>query len=169
MTMPACGQSRNSGSVKELLEKFERGVFMRVTLHVEIDEGADLFRAAQDGAQLGREVSDRVLRVGRIHLRIERGDFDRKIHDREKLGVFAERIGPAAGLRARGLRAIPSQRAAYSSASCSLTTASPSKSTVNPILLSAPLAQRFHHVVRIFPGDELPRHAGNVPAQNVAR
>ena len=29
-----------------------------------------------------------------------------------------------------------------------------------------PFAQHLHHVVRISPGDELPRHPGNVPAQN---
>ncbi len=29
-----------------------------------------------------------------------------------------------------------------------------------------PLAQHFHDVIRISPGDELARHAGNVPAQN---
>ena len=74
---------------EELLEQFERAVFLRVTLHVEIDEGADLFRAAQDRAQLRREMRNRFLGFGRIHLRIERRDFDRKIDHRKKLGVFA--------------------------------------------------------------------------------
>ena len=48
------------------------------------------------GPQLRREMRDRVRRIGRIHLRIERGDFYREIDDRKKFGAVAERIGPAA-------------------------------------------------------------------------
>jgi hypothetical protein len=46
MTMPACGQSRNSGSVKSIPEKFKGRVFVRVAFHIEVDEGAELFGAA---------------------------------------------------------------------------------------------------------------------------
>ena len=74
---------------EERFEKIERGIFVRVTLHVEVDERAEFFRAAQNRAQLRREMRDGVLRIGRIHLRIERGDFYRQIDDRKKLGVFA--------------------------------------------------------------------------------
>ena len=77
------------GFGEERFEKFERGIFVRVTLHVEVHEGAQLARAAQDRAQLRREMRDRVLRIGRIHLRIERGDFHGDIHDRKKFGTCA--------------------------------------------------------------------------------
>src|SRR6266700_2536696 len=33
------------------------------------------------------------------------------------------------------------------------------------VFLCAPLPQRFHYIVRIFPGDELARHSRDVPAQ----
>ena len=71
------------------LKEFERRVFVRVAFHVEIDESAELFGAAQNRAELRREMRDRVRRIGRIHLRIERGNFYRNIYDREELGVFA--------------------------------------------------------------------------------
>ena len=74
---------------EERFEKFERGVFVRVTLHVEIHERAKLARASQNRAQLRREMRDRVGRIGRIHLRIERGNFHGEIHDRKKLRVRA--------------------------------------------------------------------------------
>jgi hypothetical protein len=35
-------------------------------------------------------------RISRVHLRIERRNFYRHIYDWEELGVFAQRIGPAA-------------------------------------------------------------------------
>ncbi len=37
-----------------------------------------------------------------------------------------------------------------------------------PDLLFVPLAQRLHHIVGIFSGDELARHAGNIPAEELA-
>ena len=55
-------------------------------------------------------MSDRVLRVGRIHLRIERGNFHGNVHDREELGVFAERIGPAARFARQILEQIEATR-----------------------------------------------------------
>ncbi len=88
---------------EERFEKLERAVFMRVALHVEIDEGAQLPGAADDRPQLRREVRDRVRRVGRVHLRVERGNFNRHIHYREKLAVAAQRIGPAARFRGQAL------------------------------------------------------------------
>ena len=118
---------------EERSEKFERGIFVRVALHVEIDEGADFLRAAQDRAELRREMRDRILRVGRIHLRIERGDFygnDSRPGTARRL-CRADRSSRGSVSRSPSSRS--KQRAAYSSASCSLTTASPSRSTVNPI------------------------------------
>ena len=40
--MPACGQFAEFRLREERLEKLERRVFVRVTLHVEIDERAEL-------------------------------------------------------------------------------------------------------------------------------
>ena len=80
----------------ECFEKVERGVFMRITFHVEVDKRAQLARAAQNRPQLRREMGNGVGRIGRIHLRIERGNFYREIYNWKKLGVCSERIGPAA-------------------------------------------------------------------------
>ena len=77
-------------------KEFERRVFVRVALHVEIDESAELFGAAQDRTQLWNKMRDGVGRIGRIHLRIERGNFYGDIYDGKQLGVFAKRIAPAA-------------------------------------------------------------------------
>src|SRR5207249_4544239 len=81
---------------EEGAKKFEGRIFVRVAFHVEIDESAELLRAAQNRAKLWREMRNCVSRIGRIHLRIERGNFYRHIYDWEQLGVLAERIGPAA-------------------------------------------------------------------------
>ncbi len=146
-------------------EKFERGIFVRVTLHVEIHERADLARAPQDRAQLRGEVGDRVLRVGRIHLRIERGDFDRNVHDREQLGILSERIGPAAGLFRQPIEQREAARGIFVRFLFAHDRfAEEIDGEPDPLL--PPLPQHFHDVVRISSGDELPRHAGNVPAQN---
>ena len=69
---------------------------MRIAFHVEIDESAKLFGAVQDWPQLRSEMREGVGRIGRINLRIERGNFYGDIYDGEELGVLAERIGPAA-------------------------------------------------------------------------
>ena len=109
---------------------------------------------------------DRVFRIGRIHLRIERGDFYRDDSPPEtaRRSCLTDRSSPGSARDRPSSSSM--QRAAYSSASFSLTTASPSKSTVKPIRSLRRFAQRLHHVLRIAAGDELPRHAGDVPAQN---
>ena len=81
---------------KERFEKLERRVFVRVTFHVEIHERAEFLRASKNWAQFRPEMRDCVGRIGRIHLRIKRGNFYGKINDRKQLGIFAKRIGPAA-------------------------------------------------------------------------
>ena len=64
---------------QERFEKLERDILMRKTFHVEIDECAEFFGAAQDRTQLWREMRDSVGRVGRIDLRVKSGDFHREI------------------------------------------------------------------------------------------
>ena len=76
-------------------EKLERNILMRVTFHVEIDECTELSCAAQNRTQLRREMRNCIGRVGRIHLRVERGNFNRNVYNREKLRIFPERIRPA--------------------------------------------------------------------------
>ena len=154
---------------EERFEKFERGVFVRVTLHVEIDEGADLARAAQDRAQLRREMRDRVLRVGRIHLRIERRDF----HGDDSRPEKARRSWPSGSVQPR-----VSPRQAFEQFETTRGVfvrflfahdrfAEEIDGEADSFL--APFAQRLHDVLRISSGDELPRHAGNVPAQERRR
>ena len=148
-------------------EKFERRIFVRVTLHVEIDEGADLARAPQDRAQLRGEMRDRVRRIGRIHLRIERGDFYGDIDDRKQFGAVAERIAPVFGLRGEMLEEIHATRRVFGRFLFA-DHGFAEKIDREPDLFFAPFAQRFHDVARIFSGDELARHAGDVPAQDLA-
>ena len=150
---------------EERPEKFERGVFVCITLHVEINEGADFARPAQDRAQLRREMRYRIFGIGRIHLRIERGNFHRHVHDREELDVLAERIGPAAGPFRQSIEQIETARGVFVrflfAHHCF---AEQIDREPDPFL--APFAQHLHHVIRVAAGDELARHAGDVPAQD---
>ena len=57
-------------------EQLKSGVFVRVAFHVEINESADLLRAAQKWSQLGREMGNCIRWIRRIYLRIERRNFD---------------------------------------------------------------------------------------------
>ena len=75
-------------------EQFEGYIFVRIAFHVEINESAHVSGATQQWPQLGREVGNGVRRVGRIYLRIEGRNFDRKIYDREKCRIFAQGISP---------------------------------------------------------------------------
>src|SRR4030095_9557936 len=79
---------------KNGFEQFEGGVFVGIAFHVEIDESVQLARATQQRPKLGSKMSNRVRRIGRIKLRIERGNFDRKIYNREKLRIFAQGVAP---------------------------------------------------------------------------
>src|SRR5262245_51067025 len=76
-------------------EQLKGSIFVRIAFHVEIDKSTELPRATQQRAQLGREMGNRVRRIGWIDLRIERRNFNRKIYDRETFGIFTQRIGPA--------------------------------------------------------------------------
>ena len=98
---------------EERPEKFERGVFVRVTFHVEVDEGAEFARAAQDGTQFAAEVRDGIGRIGRIHLRIERGDFYGNINDGKQLLALAKRISPAFGFRGEMFEQIHAARGVF--------------------------------------------------------
>ena len=58
-------------------EKFESRIFERVTFHVDIDKRAELACASKKRTQLGPEMGNSIGWIGRIDLRIKRGDFDR--------------------------------------------------------------------------------------------
>ena len=75
-------------------EQLESRIFERITFHIEINECTELACAAEERPKLGPKMSNSIGRGGRIHLRIQRGDFDREIYDREKLRIFSRRIGP---------------------------------------------------------------------------
>src|SRR6266496_24452 len=76
-------------------EQFKSDVFVRITLHVEIDKSPELSRMAQERSQLGREMGNCIGWIGRTDLRIERRNFDRQIYNRKKLRILAQRIAPA--------------------------------------------------------------------------
>src|SRR5439155_24996279 len=88
-------------------------IFVRVTFHVEIDEGAEFSATAQNRSQLRRKMRNCISGIGRTHLRIERGNFDGKIYDREKLRVPAERICPASCFAREGLQQIKTTRCVF--------------------------------------------------------
>src|SRR5207244_5345536 len=52
-------------------EQFKSDVFVRVTLHVEIDKSPELSRAAQERSQLRREMGNCIGWIGRTDLRSE--------------------------------------------------------------------------------------------------
>ena len=150
---------------EDRFEKFERRIFVRVTFHVEIDEDAKFSRAAQNRLQLWHEMRNCTGQIGRVHLRIERGNFDGKIHNREELGISAERIRPASCFAREGLQQIETTRGIL----VGLRFADDSfsqKIDSEADFLCAPLPQGFHQIVRIFSGDKLARHSGNIPAQD---
>ena len=110
---------------------------------------------------------NRVGRIGRIHLRIERGDFYGKIYDRKKFRAFAERIAPVLGVLGEMLEQLRATRGVFGRFLFADDRFA-QKIDREPDALFAAFAQRFHDVVRIFSGDELAGHAGNIPAQNLS-
>ena len=112
-------------------------------------------------------MNDRIRRVGRIHLRIKRRNFYGKINDREQLRVFAKRICPAARFATEMLEQFQTTTGvlvrflfAYNCLA--------EKIDCKPDALGAAFAEHFHDVLRIPSGDELARHAGYVPSQELA-
>ena len=67
------------GFFADRAEKGQREVLQLVALHVEVDEGPDFDRAAENGAQPLLERDDAGVRVGRVHVGRQRGDLDRKV------------------------------------------------------------------------------------------
>ena len=106
---------------------------MCVALHVEINERTELFRPAQDRPQLGREMRDRFLRLGRFHLRIEAPRSSPRDSPPGKARRSCLTDRSSRGSRARASRATPSRGPHIRPLPVSLTTASPNKSTVNPM------------------------------------
>src|SRR5882724_655078 len=103
--------------------------------------------------------------IGRIHLRIERGDFHRKIYNREKLRIFFKWIDPASRFPGEAIEQIKTARRVFVGlffADDGLAQKIDSETD----FLCATFPQRFHHIVWIFSGDELARHSGDVPAQD---
>ena len=138
---------------------------MSVTFHVEIDKSTEFSRATQKRPQLGREMGNCISRIGRTHLRIECRNFDRKIYNRKKLRIFAQRIGPVFRFARQALQQIQITcrifiRFRFADDSFS------QKIDGKPNFLRAAFAQGRHYIVRIFSGDELARHSGDVPAQD---
>src|ERR1700731_545809 len=155
------------GFTEKHFEKLERGVFMRVSLHIEIDERAELPRAAQNRAQLAAKMHDRISRIRRIHLRVERGDFYGEIDDWKQLLAVAEWISPAFSFAHEMLEQIHATRGIFSGFVFAHDGFA-QKIDREPNALRAAFAQRFHDVARVFSSNKLARHAGNVPAQDLA-
>src|SRR6266478_26305 len=106
-----------------------------------------------------------VSRIGRIDLRIERGDFHREIYDGKKLRIFSERVGPTLGFSDEALQQIEATRRIFIGLFFTEDSLA-QKIDSEPDFLCVPLAQRFHHICAIFSGDKLPRHSGNVASQD---
>src|SRR4029450_1662533 len=140
-------------------------MLVRIAFHVEIDESAQLSRAAQKRPQLRREMGDCIRRIFRTDLRIKRRNFDRNIYNRKKLGVFAQRIGPVSCFTRETLQQIEVTRRIL----VGLRFANHSfsqKVDREANFLSAALSQYLQDIVRISSGDELTRHFGDVPPQD---
>src|SRR5437764_5492315 len=112
-------------------------------------------------------MNDRIRRVGWIHLRIKRRNFYGKINEREQLRVFAKWICPAARFATEMLEQFQTTTGvlvrflfAYDCLA--------EKIDRKPDALGTPFAEHFHDVLRIPSGDELARHAGYVPSQELA-
>src|SRR5438046_7235001 len=109
-------------------------------------------------------MSDCLRRVVRTYLRIKRRNFDRKIYNREKVRICAQRVDPVSCFARETLEQIEIPRRIFSGlgfADDSFSQKIDRKSN----FLGPALAHRPHHVIRISFGDELARHFGNVPAQ----
>ena len=104
-----------------------------------------------------------LVRISRIHLRIEGRDFHGDVHDREEFGVLTERIDPAPGLCGKSIDQIETASGIFVCFRFAHDRfAEEIDGESDPLF--PPLAQHFHDVHRISPGDELPCHAGNIPA-----
>jgi hypothetical protein len=79
------------GFLKDGFKELEREVLQLVALHVEINERAHLGRTAEDRAEALLERGDGILRVGRMNVRRERGNFDGEIETGE--GALCTEIG----------------------------------------------------------------------------
>ena len=103
--------------------------------------------------------------IGRIHLRIERGDFHRKIYNRKKPRIFFEWIGPASRFPGEAIKQI---KTALSILVGFLFAHDGFAQKIDreTDFSRAALAQRFHYIFAIFSGDKLPRHSGNVASQD---
>src|SRR5947209_17796656 len=110
-------------------------------------------------------MSDCLRRVVRTYLRIKRRNFDRKIYNREKVRICAQRVDPVSCFAREALEQIEIPRRIFIGLGFtddSFSQKLDSKSTV----LAAALAQCPHYIIRIQSGDELARHFGYVPAQD---
>src|SRR5262245_56723418 len=75
-------------------EQLESRIFERITLHIDIDEGAYLAGAAKKRPKLRADMCDRIRGSSRTDLRIQSRDFDREIYYREELHVSPEWVRP---------------------------------------------------------------------------
>src|SRR6266568_8901411 len=103
--------------------------------------------------------------IGRIHLRIERGDFHRKIYNRKKPRIFFEWIGPASRFPGEAIKQIKTALSILVSFLFAHDGFA-QKIDRETDFSRAALAQRFHYIFAIFSGDKLSRHSGNVPSQD---
>src|SRR6266513_1725836 len=148
-------------------EQLESGVLVRVAFHVEINESADLSRAAQKWSQLGREMGNCIRWIGRIYLRIERRNFDRQIYNWKELRIFAQRVCPVFCFPREFLEQIQITRRVFIRVLFAHDGFSQQVDSKADFLRTA-FAQRFYYVVWIFSGDKLVRHSGNIPPQDWA-
>src|SRR5437764_15274119 len=109
-------------------------------------------------------MTDRIGRIGRVHLRVERGNFYRNVNDRKQLGIFPHWIQPSFSVTGQHFHQLEAARSILRRLLLTYYRfAEQVDRESNSLAVSLP--QRLHHVPWIFAGDELPRHSGNVPPQ----
>jgi hypothetical protein len=116
-------------------------------------------------AQPGPEMCNSVCGSRRSDLRIERRDFDRQIYDREKLGIFSERIGPVLCLARQlfqQIRVTPCIFIRLGFAYDSFAQNVDGKADFS----CSPSAQCRYHFIRISSRDKLACHFRHVPTKH---
>src|SRR5438552_16584322 len=99
--------------------------------------------------------------IGRIHLRIERGDFHRKIYNRKKPRIFFEWIGPVSRFPGEAIKQIKTALSILVSFLLAHDGFA-QKIDGETDFSCAELAQRFHYILSIFSGELLSCTSGTV-------
>src|SRR5437764_15442787 len=101
--------------------------------------------------------------ICRIHLRVERGDFHRKIYNRKKPRIFFEWIGPTSRFPGEAIKQIKTALSILASFLFAHD-AFAQKIDGETDFSRATRSHRFHYIFALFSVDKSSRHSGNVPS-----